>query len=350
MDHLSHPALIEATRLTYACRLMDATALLRRMLNGGTASDAPSTPTPAPKAHLWRAPDGIDLVPETVDPVDAKTSTRTGLFEGTATEAMSARGQAAGQPAMPEALRGFLEQLKLNPSGGLPNLDGLVNRPPARTPDIVPDGGQFLERSYANQAGSRAYKLYIPSGYRGQALPLVVMLHGCTQVPDSFASGTQMNALAEEQTFLVAYPAQSPAANAMRCWTWSSAADRSLVAGITRQVMREFPVDPERVYIAGFSAGGAMAAIMGSEYSDLYAAVGVHSGPACKSAPRKIVPTILFHGDCDLLVHPINGDKAITRSRAGAPLQTTVKRGQVAGGAAYTRTVYSDREGRSVLE
>ena len=93
-----------------------------------------------------------------------------------------------------------------------------------------------------------------------------------------------------------------------------------------------------------------MAAIMGSEYSDLYAAVGVHSGPACRSSSRKIVPTILFHGDCDILVHPINGDKVITRSRAGAALQKTVKRDHAAGGAAYTLTVYTDREGRSVLE
>ena len=233
---------------------------------------------------------------------------------------------------------------------GVPGLDGLIDPTPSHAPDPLRHGARFETRNYANEAGSRVYKLYIPSGYSGQALPLIVMLHGCTQVPDSFASGTQMNALAEEQTFLVAYPAQSPAANAMKCWTWSSAADRSLVAGITRQVMREFPVDPERVYIAGFSAGGAMAAIMGSEYSDLYAAVGVHSGPACKSSSRKLVPTILFHGDGDILVHPINGDKAIIRSRAGAPLQITVKRGHVAGGAAYTRTVYSDREGHPVLE
>ena len=136
----------------------------------------------------------------------------------------------------------------------------------------------------------------------------------------------------------------------MRCWTWSSAADRSLIAGITRQVMREFPVDSERVYIAGFSAGGAMAAIMGSEYSDLYAAVGVHSGPACKSASRKVVPTILFHGDRDILVHPTNGDKQIARSKAGAALQTMVKRGQVPSGVAYTCTIYADREGHPVLE
>src|SRR3954463_5148179 len=380
MDHLSHPALIEATRLTHAGRLMDATALLQRMLNGGTASDAPSTPTPAPKAHLWRAPDGIDLVPKTVDPVDAKTSTRTGLFEGTATETMSARGQASGQPAMPEALRGFLEQLKLNPSGGLPNLDGLVNRPPARTPDIVPEGGQFLERSYANQAGSRAYKLYVPSGYRGQALPLVVTLHGGTQSPADLAGGPRMSLVPEEHACFVPYPAQAASANHGKCWNWFKPGDQrrdqgepSIIAGITRQIMREYAIDPQRVYVAGLSARGAAAAVMGATYPDLYAAIGVHSGLACGGAQdlpsalaplrrggppasaslngsRRPVPTIVFHGDRDTTVSPVNGDQVIAQSRAGADLRTTVSRGQSEGGTAYTRTVQEGEGGRPILE
>jgi poly(hydroxyalkanoate) depolymerase family esterase len=227
--------------------------------------------------------------------------------------------------------------------------------------------------------------LYIPGGYHGQALPLVVMLHGCTQSPDDFAAGTRMNFIADEQNCFVVYPAQPSAANAAKCWNWFRPCDQrrgqgepSLIAGITRQVMRDYSVDPRRVYVAGLSAGAAAAAVMGATYPDLYAAVGVHSGlaygaandiPSAFAAMRQgeasvssrsgevspgpgggsAVPTIVFHGDRDSTVHPRNGDRVIAQKRTTS-LQTKIHRGRVPGGHAYTRTIYWDASGRAILE
>jgi poly(hydroxyalkanoate) depolymerase family esterase len=255
---------------------------------------------------------------------------------------------------------------------------GFARRPKQRaTATCIPEGAWFEVRTLANPAGSRAYKLYVPSGYRGQTLPLVVMLHGCTQSPDDFATGTRMNELAEEQLFLVAYPAQSKSANVSKCWNRFSAADQqrdhgepSLIADITRQVMRDFAVQPGRVYVAGLSAGGAAAAVMGATYPDLYAAVGVHSGLACgavsdmpsafaamknggsSSAGRASgkVPTIVFHGERDTTVNPINGDQVIARALPTGNLRTTIEHGESAGGVHYTRSRHADDNGRPLLE
>jgi poly(hydroxyalkanoate) depolymerase family esterase len=264
-------------------------------------------------------------------------------------------------------------------------LHGLVQPTPVYPPEIVPEGGKFIEAAYSNSAGTRAYKLYIPGGYHGQALPLVVMLHGCTQSPDDFAAGTRMNLIAEEQACLVVYPAQPSEANAAKCWNWFRPSDQrrghgepSLIEGITRQVMRDYSVDPQRIYIGGLSAGAAAAVVMGATYPDVYAAIGVHSGLACgaandiasafaamrqgelsgfsssgdMSAPLghgSVVPTIVFHGDRDTTVHPRNGDHVIAQKWT-TNLQKQVHRGRVPGGHAYTRTIHTDASGRAMLE
>jgi len=231
--------------------------------------------------------------------------------------------------------------------------------------------GRFIDAAYTNEAGTRDYKLYIPGSYTGQASPLLVMLHGCTQNPDDFALGTGMNALAEAWNCLVVYPAQSKQANPSRCWNWFNAVDQqhgqgepSIIAGITQDVMARHVIDPDQVYVAGLSAGGAMAAIMGTQYPELYAAVGVHSGLPFAAAhdlqsavaamkgdfrrrhvPGRALPIIVFHGDKDTTVHPANGDELIERRRRDPLDATAVEPGQVPDGHAYTRTVHSRPDG-----
>ncbi len=243
--------------------------------------------------------------------------------------------------------------------------------------------GQFIEKSYSNPAGTRPYKLYIPSGYTGQAVPLVVMLHGCSQNATNFSIGTRMNTLAEEATFLVAYPEQGSAANSTKCWNWYQKANQqrdkgepSLIAGITEQVMRDYQIDTRRIYIAGLSSGGAMAAIMAATYPHLYAAVCVHSGLAYSAAHdlpsafaamnqgasqpakqlTKAIPLIIFHGDRDTTVAPSNADTLLnqwlqaTSRTQGAALAATVERAHAKNGYAYTRSLYRNRREQVLIE
>ena len=231
---------------------------------------------------------------------------------------------------------------------------------------------RLLERRFGNRAGYRDYNLYIPSGYTGRPVPLVVMLHGCSQSPRDFALGTRMNDVAEEQTFLVAYPDQPRSANIAKSWNWFRPSDQqrdrgepSILAGLTRRIMEDFAVDPARIYVAGLSSGGAAAAIMVQTYPDLYAAAGIHSGLACGSAvtsssafsamrkgalirPKRAThprPTIVFHGDRDRTVSSVNGDQIIAQAKPEGYLRTAISQGQSLHGMAYTRTVLTDLAG-----
>jgi poly(hydroxyalkanoate) depolymerase family esterase len=196
------------------------------------------------------------------------------------------------------------------------------------------------------------------------------MLHGCTQTAADFAAGTRMNELAERDTFLVAYPEQAASANGQRCWNWflpahqrRAAGEPSLLAGITRQVMTTHRVDPGRVFVAGLSAGGAMAAVLAAAYPDLYAAAGVHSGlvagaahdvssayaamrqgpPDGSPAASASVPLIVFQGDRDTTVAPVNAAALL------GPWSATA-RPEIVQGRGWTRRVWRDPDGRVAAE
>ena len=217
----------------------------------------------------------------------------------------------------------------------------------------VEDRAHFSTHTYSNAAGRRQYRLYVPAGGAEEPLPLIVMLHGCTQNADDFAAGTQMNTLAERHRCLVAYPVQPRQANPSKCWNWFKPDDQhrergepSLITGITREIISAHNVDAARVYVAGMSAGGAMAAIMIAAYPELYAAAGVHSGlpPRCAhdlpsalaqmkggkrprearrakqdtaSSPQR--PMIVFHGDADATVHIVNATRLVQGFDARQP-------------------------------
>ena len=346
-------ALAEATRLTSRGRLLEATALIQQTLGSPVVTRRP--------------PDA---------PYDED-------------ETRSTRVRHADLPSALRAQDG--RQVREAPSGGIPR-GLLANRgpsgvhPPRRSasPAVEPQAGRFDTFSCTNAVGTRAYRLYVPADGTGRALPLIVMLHGGTQDAATFAAATGMNDLAEREKFLVAYPEQPRSANPGRYWNWFApghqrrdAGEPSLIAGITGQITDRYGADAARVYVAGFSAGGAMAAVMAAVYPDLYAAVGVHSGLPYAAAgdlasalaamrqgpshparpPARPLPLIVFHGDQDGTVAPANAAALIEHALAAASpaplpgtLRPAVTRGQVPGGHAYTSARYHDPAGVTLAE
>jgi poly(hydroxyalkanoate) depolymerase family esterase len=347
----------DALRLTRDGRLMEATALLQQGL-GGAGQAAPAQPVPSRMLHGRRKthPGGLPRAAGLLDKLNARLPV----------------GLAGNSPLLgPGLVQPGLVQPGLVRPGGSAAAAAAASAP----------GGEIRHLTHINAAGSRTYDLYVPTGYAGEPVPLVVMLHGGRQDATDFAAGTRMNDLAEQHTFLVAYPEQSTAANNGRYWNWFRPGDQqrdagepAILAGITRQVMSDYAVDHARVYVAGFSAGGAMAAIMAATYPDLYAAAGIHSGLAHRAAhdlpsafaamqtggtpgSTLAVPLIVFHGDRDSIVAPVNADRLIASRAAslgfdgGADLRApaTTDGGDTPGRRCSRRT-YRDADGRVVAE
>jgi poly(hydroxyalkanoate) depolymerase family esterase len=254
---------------------------------------------------------------------------------------------------------------------------------PEHRPTPVREPGRFLDRRYTGPQGSRDYKLYIPASHTNRPSPLVLMLHGCKQNPEDFAAGTAMNAKAEQHGFLVAYPAQTSRANGSNCWNWFEPAEQrregtepAILAGIVGDVAAAHPVLPGQVFVAGLSAGGAMAVILGAAYPDVFAAVAVHSGlplgaahdvpsafaamhgrPESFPGPRPATPvrTIVFHGDADRTVTLHNGEAIVEQAVAafeasGRPLHSPVIAHDRHGGRACEVATYLDATGRVAVE
>jgi poly(hydroxyalkanoate) depolymerase family esterase len=341
MIGLDQDDMVQALSLTKAGRLAEATELIQRTLRSPSARSpfgAASQPPPA------------FTVPKSAASTD--THRRNPLIA-----AAKALQRSFGSP----------EGLQL---------------PPQQYPDVLlrqgPRSGSLgegmlLDRMYQNDSGARRYKIYVPSDSK-QNPPVIVMLHGGTQPVLDYAAGTGMNQLADLHHFLVVYPEQDARANPMRYWNWFRPQDQhagkgepSLIAGITQEVIRDYDADPDMIFVAGFSAGAAMATVMAATYPHLYAAAGVHSGlpyGAAHDVPSAFalmrggglpsrpgsalrIPLIVFHGDHDEIVNVSNaGD--IRQQRVGsdgaltAAGGVTATHGQIPGGHAYTQTTYSD--------
>ena len=404
-----------AAQLTQSGRLAEATEAIQRALRDAAGAPAPAGDAPSGLAGLLRR--FRATLPATPDTpaTPAKSAT---VLDGCVFELKPGELK-PGEPKPGEVKPG---------SGAAPHT-GLADRPqPAATPEPAPAptapaittpaaGDTFISGSHRHAGLTRAYKLYTPPGAAGRQLPLVVMLHGCTQNPDDFAAGTGMNTLAAEQGFCVLYPAQSADANAQRCWNWfkhnhqtRGSGEVALIASMTQAVVAAQGLDDSRVFIAGLSAGGAMAALVAAAYPEVYAAVGVHSGLAPGAAsslpealaamrsgagpagaggmdglpgisglgglgglsslpglgaagaakpargpvqPASAVPTIAFHGDQDATVHPRNGQQVIDAVLAGAAPgapAAPAEHGSSASGRRHTRTVHRSAQGQPLAE
>lgn len=240
----------------------------------------------------------------------------------------------------------------------------------------------LIARRLNTDAGSLDYKLYVPANYTGQPCALLVMLHGCGQDAQDFARGTGMNELAEQYQCLVAYPEQSSAANGGKCWNWFEPAhhhrgggEPALIAAVAREVMDGYAIDTDKVFIAGLSAGGAMAVVLGRTYPDLFSAVGCHSGLAYACAVgtneamqamqygeaagaihagSPALPLIVFHGDMDSTVHPRNGQGVIEQSIGIASLRRPAPRAHAetgeTTGRSFTREIHRGHGGEVLAE
>ena len=375
-------AMRRAALLTRASNVAQATRVIRDALAGGSA--------PVPSGTGYEVePSPRQLHPDSrlieTDAGAAGTS-RAPELTGVLPHDLGSFGRLGGARSrgrMRQPLGVALKALREGRLGGgaINSLPGLGSRP-SQEPSI-PDGAQFLTKSFSCAAGKRDYKLYIPTPGYDRPRGLVVMLHGCRQDSDDFATGTKMNAVCEAYGLLVAYPAQTSSANLHYCWNWFNPADQvrdsgepSIIAGITREIIAEFRIDRRQVFVAGLSAGGAMAAVMGETYPDLYSAAGVHSGLvfgaandvvsafaamrgdgtgafALKQDTGELNPRarlIVFQGSADQTVSPANAGKLVEAAKQHIREASVRRERGSSAGRKYTRSLVAERDGTAAVE
>ncbi|MBR2656866.1 MAG: PHB depolymerase family esterase [Loktanella sp.] len=305
----------------------------------------------------------------TKDALAARLAAANDLVQRTLAQHRLLPGQSAQQQSLAQPI--------LSKFDGLPHLMGDLITHQIATTTPVPDGAEFRRDSFACDAGSRPYRVYVPSTASEGVTGIVMMLHGCTQTPEDFAAGTNMNALAEDHRFVVIYPQQSREDNVQSCWNWFKRGDQrrgrgepAILAALAQKLMVDFDVPRDHCFVAGLSAGAAMAIILGETYGDVFAAVGAHSGMpygSAKDVPSafaamagngqtspasppsgSVVRTIVFHGKADTTVHPSNSDRIGMNMAAGQVIETTEQ--GTASGRSFSRSISSQIDGKIIFE
>lgn len=377
-------AMRQATLATRANDLARATKIILRAVTGRGGTNEGDMATSEEQVPRRSPPSTLRLIDPTRESVEQAPQKRRSTAPPIA-ERPDPNLNLAQSPVSPRKPLGDVLQALRDRQLSSPELSPAIRIRPRRPPPPPSDGAQFLDRSFSCAAGARNYKLFVPALRSEDPRGLIVMLHGCTQDPDDFALGTNMNAIAEAHGLMVAYPEQSRSANATSCWNWFNPAHQrrdggepSIIAGLTREVISRLGPDRRRVFVAGLSAGGAMAAVMGETYPDVFAAVGVHSGlpyqsaidvasafatmrgsagkayaekPNLPQATKAGVPTIVFHGARDRTVHPSNGDRVVELACARLPTAPDpLQLDGFEGGRSYTRTIFKGPAGAPVAE
>lgn len=264
----------------------------------------------------------------------------------------------------------------------------------------------FAAVRYVKQVDGREVLMVVPDRY-DDAPPLVIALHGCNQSAEEFLTATGLENLVDAERIVLALPeAEVSGDNPLGCWRWWEPDNQRRDGREPRRITAlidamDVPVDRQRVYALGLSAGGAMAVILGTVYPDVFAAVGVHSGVGFAAAantacalkilgdapprveargrlaylhqPRhRIVPTMILHGRADDTVDPRHAEGLVrelarrndfiddgdggNHSFDAAPDATLADPGPCRGDSesspcyAHELKRYTDRDGRAVLQ